>query len=76
MKKHVVAPDADDKNDELEFGPILVRDVPFSVREIEVATIVLDRNRTSAIVHGGLKGLLGLSGDEADVLIGILKKIC
>lgn len=55
--------------------PELVQEVFVTIPESEVLRKVLDRDRTSAIVHGGLKGILGLTDDEARTLIGFLRKI-
>jgi hypothetical protein len=43
--------------------------------EREVLKKLLDRDRTSRIVHGGLKQLLQLSDDEVKSLLGFLDRI-
>lgn len=36
---------------------------------------VLDRERTSRPVHDGLRGLLSLSHDHAEALLGLLRRV-
>lgn len=40
-----------------------------------VLKTILDRDRTSRIVHGGLKSLLQLSDEEVKALLGFLDRI-
>jgi hypothetical protein len=46
-----------------------------SPREREVLKKVLDRNRTSMAVHGGLKSILVLTDEEASALLGFLERV-
>lgn len=49
---------------------------PFvSDTEREVLKKLLDRDRTSIVVHGGLKQLLQFSDDEVKTLLGFLDRI-
>jgi hypothetical protein len=43
--------------------------------EVEVLRTLLDRDRTSKIVHGGLKSLLNFSDREAETLLNFLRRI-
>lgn len=43
--------------------------------EREVLKTVLDRDRTSRVVHGGLKSILQLSDEDAKTLLGFLDRI-
>jgi hypothetical protein len=49
--------------------------VEISNAERDVLKIVLDRDRTSKQVYGGLQGILGISRDEAATLIEFLKRL-
>lgn len=46
-----------------------------TVEEKDVLKKVLDRQRTSAVVHGGLKSLLSLTDDESAVLLAFLRRV-
>ncbi len=50
--------------------------VSVSEDEIVAARAVLDRERTAAISHGGLRGLLSLSTDEHAALVALLSRCC
>jgi hypothetical protein len=43
--------------------------------ERDVLKKVLDRDRTSKIVHGGLKSILSLNDDETTALLNFLRRI-
>lgn len=62
-----------------EIGPATVGTVtPVTVvsdRERAVLKIILDRDRTSRVVHGGLKSLLQLTDEDAKTLLGFLDRI-
>lgn len=49
--------------------------VEISEEERLVLKVLLDRDRTSRIVHGGLKSLLTLSDEQATTLLGFLDRI-
>lgn len=46
-----------------------------SDEERRVLKVLLDRDRTSKLVHGGLKSLLALSDDDSLTLLGFLDRI-
>lgn len=50
--------------------------IVLSDAERRVLAAVLDRQRTAAIVHGGLGGLLGLLPADAEVLLDFLRRAC
>lgn len=78
MKLHVMMPDGvDDDDDEIVFpAPQATAKYPcLSTEEVRVLKVLLDRQRTSEIVHGGLKSLLQLNDADADVLLNLLKRI-
>lgn len=52
-----------------------LRVTTISDEEHRVLKTLLDRDRTSRIVHGGLKSLLGLSDDDVSVLLTFLDRI-
>jgi hypothetical protein len=43
--------------------------------ELAVLKVLLDRDRTSKIVHGGLKSILSLNDEQAWVLLNFLRRI-
>lgn len=43
--------------------------------ELTVLKTLLDRDRTSKQVHGGLKSILSLSDDETEILLNFLRRI-
>lgn len=43
--------------------------------ELAVLKVLLDRDRTSKIVHGGLKSILSLSDAETATLLNFLRRI-
>ncbi len=49
--------------------------VIITAEEREVLKKVLDRDRTSKLVHGGLKSLLTLTDDDVRTLLGFLDRI-
>lgn len=53
-------------------GPI---DVRITLEEIAVLKKLLDRDRTSRVVHGGLKSLLTFSDEEIGTLLGFLDRL-
>jgi hypothetical protein len=55
-------------------GPVGVS-VLISEQEKTVLKKVLDRNRTSMAVHGGLKSLFVLTDEETTALLGFLERI-
>ena len=55
--------------------PNEVQLVSITPLERRVLKDLLDRDRTSRIVHGGLKSLLTFNDDEIGVLLGFLDRI-
>jgi hypothetical protein len=49
--------------------------ITLSDAERDVLRVVLDRDRTSKLVHGGLKSLLTLTDDQATTLLGLLNRV-
>jgi hypothetical protein len=77
VKKHVMMPGPDDLDDDLALPePIHIAIHPvLNPEEVRVLKVLLDRQRTSEVVHGGLKSLLQLNDADAAVLLHLLKRI-
>lgn len=54
---------------------MLKKVVVISPEEEDVLKKLLDRDRTSRIVHGGLKSLLTFTDDEISILLGFLDRV-
>lgn len=61
----------------IQFSSVTIAGTSTLISETERAVLkkLLDRNRTSMAVHGGLKSLFVLSDEEASALLGFLERI-
>ena len=77
VKKHVMMPGPDGLDDDFALPePVYAVDEPrLNAEEVKVLRVLLDRQRTSEVVHGGLKSLLQLNDADADVLLRLLRRI-
>lgn len=58
-----------------EAAKIKGRAVLLTEDELRVLKVLLDRDRTSRLVHGGLKSLLTMSEDDVRTLLNFLDRV-